>query len=92
MTPSTKNKLTMGILRRLRGSGMPDKRQEVPDLLSGLGDSPEATDTEMDPSGRTVKAAPAFSGLTQPRAKKKPATDEALAGEMDAIRDDEEQY
>jgi hypothetical protein len=55
MLSTTKNKLTISILKKLRNAGMPGKVEniEVPDIL-GMDEAGEQEPEEVNPSGEVV--------------------------------------
>jgi len=86
MLPSTRNKITISILDRLRQQGAPQPSNK-PDMVMGMPADADQEDMETDSTGRSVQPAAGLTGLMNPRNKKKrnPRIGElALEGEEEA--------
>lgn len=62
MLATSKNKLTMSILGRLRAKGAPQGNSEVPSLYSGMDDEDATDDDELDPEKPGYKGGPVPGG------------------------------
>lgn len=87
MLPSTRNKLTIGILERLKNQGAPERRPpsdaippEDRDAVGLMGPHDDASSDGGDLTGRSVRSGPSIPGLQDPgrgkRKKRVPEVDE----------------